>query len=192
MSEPRRRRLRADLAQFVRFGLVGGVGVLVNQAVLVAANLIGRDLAGVAYGEPLFAIPFTEYNFRLYNLYSMVSFLVANLANFVLNRHWTFTTGNRASFGREYWPFLVVGLGALVVGQGVITALVWPSSPLALPRSFFDDSSGLRSPLYWANLIMIVLVTPVNFLLNKAWTFRSVRDKHGVAPRQRLDHGRKG
>lgn len=190
-------RHRASLVQFVRFGLVGGVGVLVNQGVLVVANLIGRDVFKVRYSEALFSIPGTEYNVRLFNLYSVVSFLLANLANFVLNRYWTFRSGNRAAFWREYFPFLLVGLAALVVGQGIITALVWPASPVALPRSIFDDSSGLRSPLYWANLIMIVLVTPVNFVLNKLWTFRSVRAKHGyevraAAEEQAADGGQEG
>ena len=48
-------------------------------------------------------------------------------------------------------------------------------SPLALPAGLLDDSSGLRTRLYWAQLIVIAVVTPMAFALNKVWTFAAVR-----------------
>lgn len=172
-------RHRHSLIQFLRFGLVGGFGVLVNQAVLVLSNIVGRDAVGVRADDVLIDLPFTDFNVRNYHLYVMIAFLVANLANFVLNRYWTFRSENRAHFWHEYWPFLVVGLGAQMVGMVLITALMHPHSPIGLPSDIFDDSTGLRTKLYWANLITIVCVTPVNFVLNKLWTFRAVRARHG-------------
>jgi hypothetical protein len=53
-----------------------------------------------------------------------------------------------------------------------------PGSPLSLPPSIFDDSTGLRTRLYWAQLITVVIITPVSFVLNKLWTFSAVRGKH--------------
>ena len=50
-----------------------------------------------------------------------------------------------------------------------------PHSPVSLPTSVFDDSSGLRNRLYWSQLIVIGLVTPLSFVLNKLWTFAAVR-----------------
>lgn len=175
-------RHRHSLLQFVRFGLVGGVGVLVNQVVLVITNVIARDWFGMHNNDVVFPLPFTDFNVRNYHLYVMIAFLVANLANFVLNRYWTFRSENRAHFWHEYWPFLVVGLGAQMVGMVLITALMHPHSPIGLPSDIFDDSTGLRTKLYWANLITIVCVTPVNFVLNKLWTFRAVRARHGRRP----------
>ena len=103
----------------------------------------------------------------------------ANLSTLLLSRSWTFKSANRACCWQEYWPFLLVGLGAQMVGMLLITALMHPNSPIGLPSDVFDNSSGLRTKLYWANLIMIVCVTPVNFVLNKLWTFRAVRARHG-------------
>jgi hypothetical protein len=54
-----------------------------------------------------------------------------------------------------------------------------PNSPLSLPSTIFDDSTGFRTRFYWAQLITIAIVTPISFLLNKLWTFSSVRGKHG-------------
>ncbi|MGB7964063.1 MAG: GtrA family protein [Propionicimonas sp.] len=172
-------RHRRSLIQFGRFLLVGGFGVMVNQVVLVMTNVIARDGFGLQSTDVVAGIPFTPYNIRNYHIYVMIAFLVANLSNFLLNRYWTFRSANRAPFWHEYWPFLVVGLGAQMVGMLLITALMHPNSPIGLPSDVFDNSTGLRTKLYWANLIMIACVTPVNFVLNKLWTFRAVRARHG-------------
>ena len=168
-------RYRQSLRQFLRFGLVGGLGALVNQVVLVLTNVVARDGLGVHANDILIDLPFTDYNVRNYHLYVMIAFLVANFSNFWFNRHWTFRSVRVAPAWREYGPFLLVGLGAQAIGLVLITALMHPDSPIGLPSDVFDNSSGLRNKLYWANLITIVCVTPINFVLNKLWTFRAVR-----------------
>jgi putative flippase GtrA len=50
-----------------------------------------------------------------------------------------------------------------------------PYSPVSLPMDVFDDTTGLRNRLYWSQLIVIALVTPLSFVLNKLWTFAAVR-----------------
>lgn len=172
-------RYRESLRQFIQFGLVGGSGVLVNQAVLVLCNIIGRDVAHVSDQTIFVDLPYTDFNVRNYHVWAMIAFLAANLYNFVLNRYWTFRSANRAPFWREYLPFLTVGLIAQAIGMLLLTGLMHPSSPIGLPDSVFDGSSGLRTKIYWANLIMIICTMPVNFLVNKLWTFRAVRKQYG-------------
>jgi putative flippase GtrA len=55
-----------------------------------------------------------------------------------------------------------------------------PGSIFSLSQTYFDDSTGFRTRFYWAQLITIAFVTPLSFLLNKFWTFSSVRGKHQV------------
>jgi hypothetical protein len=64
------------------------------------------------------------------------------------------------------------------IGLVVLTLLMNRGSPLALPTGVLDDTTGLRTRLYWAQLIVIVLVTPLSFVLNKLWTFAAVRTRH--------------
>ena len=64
------------------------------------------------------------------------------------------------------------------MGLVLLTLLMHEGSPLHLPRGVFDDSTGLRTRLYWAQLIVIAVVTPVSFVLNKLWTFAAVRTHH--------------
>src|SRR5918992_735789 len=159
-----------------RFGVVGFSGVFVDMLVTIIANKVGPDEDGIFLGLPL-----TDYNIRWYHVFSTAAFLVANLWNFQLNRAWTFRSAKHSGWLREYLPFLTVGLLAQVVGLGILTLLMHPMSPLGLPPEIFDDSTGFRPRLYWAQLITIAVVTPVSFVLNKLWTFSAVRGKHRVA-----------
>ena len=166
-------RHRHNLVLLARFGVVGALGVLVNLLVLVLVKRLGPP-----FEDALVGIPATEFNVRWYHVYSTSAFLVANLWNFQLNRSWTFRSAGHARWWTEYGPFLAVGLAAQAIGLVLLTVLLHPDSPLALPTSVLDDSTGLRTRLYWGQLIVIAVVTPLAFVLNKVWTFAAVRTLH--------------
>ena len=85
-----------------------------------------------------------------------VSFVVAAASNYWWNRHWTFA-GQKGSFALQGVRFYVVSIAAFAVNQ------LW----LAV---FLDW-------LHWGKVVSqalaIILVTPLNFLGNKLWSFRS-------------------
>jgi putative flippase GtrA len=174
-SEVLRRQGRNAL-QFGRFALVGGTGVAVNLVVLVLVKRLGPQPEAA-----IFALPPTAFHVRWYHLYSTAAFMVANLWNFQLNRWWTFRSSRHSGWWREYWPFLAVGMLGQVIGLVLLTLLMHRGSPLSLPTGVLDDSSGLRTRLYWAQLIVIAVVTPLSFVLNKLWTFAAVRTHHPEA-----------
>lgn len=171
-------RHRDNWVQLFRFGLVGGSGVLVNMVVYVLVTKFGPDAHGVFIDLP------GRFNVRWYHLFSTLAFLIANAWNFGLNRRWTFRSSAHARWWREYPPFLAVGFLGQLLTLAIMTLLLNPTSPLALPISFFDSSTGLRTPEYWAQLIAIAVVTPVSFIANKLWTFAAVR---GLAPTSAAD-----
>lgn len=163
-------RHRRNLTLLARFGVVGASGVVVNMVTLIVLRKLGPH-----FDEAVVALGTSDFNLRWYHVYSTIAFLVANLSNFQLNRTWTFQSSRASSWWKEYWPFLVVGLGGQAIGLTMLTLLMHPQSPVSLPTSVFDDSSGLRNRLYWSQLIVIGLVTPMSFVLNKLWTFAAVR-----------------
>lgn len=173
-------RYSNSIGQLFRFGVVGGLGVLVNMLTLIVINKVLPFIwssAGVPSGRGVWwPILNTDFNIRWYHVMFTIAFLVANVFNFQLNRWWTFKTNRAAGWFREYWPFLTVGLVGLGISIIGSTALLNPESPIVLPASIFDGSSGFLNPLYWASLIMIAINIPVSFLLNKFWTFRAVRE----------------
>ena len=82
------------------------------------------------------------------------SFLVAVANNYCWNRIWTFR-GDRGHIGYQGLRFLVVSLVSLGANLLILHGLV---------------SAGLNKVL--AQAIAIVLVTPLNFIGNKLWSFR--------------------
>ncbi len=182
-------RYSNSVGQLFRFGVVGGVGVFVNFFVFVIAGKLLPlvwSSAGMQAGNAIWwSVPMTDFNVRWYHVTSIIAFFVANLFNFQLNRRWTFRSHNSANWLREYWPFLTVGLIAQAVGLLIMTALMHSGSIVSLPDAVFDNSTGLRTKKYWAQLIMIVCTIPITFLVNKFWTFRAVRE---VRLTEELDH----
>ncbi|MDX6476038.1 MAG: hypothetical protein QOH95_1549, partial [Gaiellaceae bacterium] len=84
-----------------------------------------------------------------------VSFVVAAASNYWWNRHWTFVD-QKSQFVLQGARFFAVSLAAFAVNQ------LW----LVL----FIDVLNWRKVLSQA--IAIILVTPLNFLGNKLWSFR--------------------
>ena len=168
-------RYRRSLWQFVKFGFVGGSGVLVNMAVAIVMNKLNGGSQNAQ--DVIWAIPGTDFNVRFTAIVWIVAFLIANLWNFQLNRSWTFKTGKHAGWFQEFWPFLAVGSVAAVVGLVLKLLMTNPTSPLYLPEPYFHEERGLQSREYWSQLIAIIITMPINFLVNKFWTFRAIRGK---------------
>lgn len=172
-------RHRRNLVEFIKFGLVGGSGVLVNMLVAIAMNKANGGPANSQ--EILFNLFGTQWNFRFTSLVWIVGFVVSNVTNFQLNRSWTFKRDQRRGWWAEFWPFFSVGAIAALIGMFIKIALTNPSSALYLSAPFFHEMTGLHSREYWAQIITIVITMPINFVLNKLWTFRTVRH-HDALP----------
>jgi putative flippase GtrA len=95
-------RRPSNWLQLVRFGLVGGIGFLVNVAVYTLfVHSVGVD----------------------YRLANIAAWLIAVINNFVLNRHWTFDA--RAGQARsQAIRFLVVSLAAEAFSLVLLTLFV--------------------------------------------------------------------
>ena len=87
---------------------------------------------------------------------AVISFVVSAANNYWWNRHWTFR-GQRGHFALQGMRFFLVSSAALLVNQ------LW--------LLVFLDLIGLGKIVSQA--IAIVLVTPLNFVGNKLWSFRS-------------------
>ncbi len=166
-------RVAANLGQFIKFGLVGGSGTLVNMAASVVATKIGLWVFDAWPNDALFNLFGTAFHVRWYMAFSTVAFLVANTWNYQLNRMWTFKAVEKVSWLRGFFPFLLTGIGAFFVSLLVQHFLMNPGSPVQLSPRIFDDSTGFRTMYYWANAISIIIAMPINFVFNKLWTFRS-------------------
>jgi putative flippase GtrA len=92
-----------------------------------------------------------------YALAATGSFLVAVTNNYTWNRLWTFRH-QRGHFGYQGLRFLIVSATVYAANLALLSVLV---------------SAGLGEIVSQA--IAVVLVTPLNFLGNKLWSFRGMR-----------------
>lgn len=165
-------RIGSNIQQFLAFGIVGGSGVIVNLAVVYIVRKLARAFWQISEHDAVANLFGSPFHIRWYHVVMTIAFFVANTWNYQLNRLWTFKSDAMVSWIRGFFPFLATGIMAFIVSQIVATLLMNPESPLALSSEIFDDSTGFRTKFYWASIAAIVVSMPVNFILNKVWTFR--------------------
>ncbi len=133
------------LAKYIKFSVIGGLGAVINTAILWTAN---------------------EVFFVYYLWASVLAFSVAVTSNYVLNRKWTFRSKGRVP--KQYSQFLVVSVSGLVLNLIVLKSIVDGLMPaLDIAR----DKASVY--LIVANLITIFIVSVFNFVVNSFWTFRA-------------------
>jgi putative flippase GtrA len=98
---------KRGVRQFLKFGVVGASGFVVNLAVF---TLLQRLVPNHAATGP-------------YNVIYSIAFLSGGVSNYFLNRAWTFrSTGH---VGREGLSFMAVSVVALIVGL-IVSAAIAP------------------------------------------------------------------
>jgi putative flippase GtrA len=99
---------RALLAQFLRFGVVGVIGFLVDTATVYATRgSLGLYGAGAA------------------------GYFTAASANWAINRAWTFRGHGGGTLWRQWALYLVSNLGGLALNRGAFFALITFSATCA-------------------------------------------------------------
>jgi dolichol-phosphate mannosyltransferase len=109
--------------------------------------------SGYVVNLAVFTVLVTGFDLH-YLLAATVSYLVAVANNYTWNRLWTFRH-QRGHYAQQGMRFFVVSTTALVANLLVLHLLV---------------TAGMAE--IPAQAIAIVLVTPLNFLGNKLWSFR--------------------
>ena len=140
--------LRTLITRFIKFGVVGASGMVVDFGVLY----LMRDVIGL---PDLWA--------------NTISFTAAATSNYFLNRIWTFRSHER-QVGVEYMKFLAVSIIGLGINNGVLllSRLLWPEAyngQLSLLGVTVDT-------FYLFKLLAIAITTLWNFFGNMLFTFR--------------------
>ncbi len=144
--------LKPLILKFLKFGVVGASGMVVDFAVLI----LMRDVVGL---PDLWA--------------NTVSFTTAATTNYILNRIWTFRSQDK-QVGVEYLKFLGVSIIGLGINNGVLylSSLLWPeaySSSITLLGMNIDV-------FYIFKLVAIAITTLWNFFGNMLFTFKEKTD----------------
>jgi dolichol-phosphate mannosyltransferase len=131
------------LSKYLKFSFIGGIGALINIAVLWVAV----EAFGVYYLSA-----------------AVLAFALAASNNFIWNRLWTFKSSGRLS--RQYVQFLVVSVDGLFINLILLKQLVESALPSIGVKQ--DVASVF---LVLAQLVAIFVVSLFNFAANSFWTF---------------------
>ncbi len=136
---------RIATPRFLKFGLVGAAGVVVNQGVLYLAQVHVLHVAHVQ----------TRADWLQLNAALALAILLATLNNFIWNRAWTWADRPRDGKGwlTQFGQY-VLACWVSIVLQMVLTNLL-----------------ARHLEVFAANLAAIVLTSALNFLLNDIWAF---------------------
>jgi putative flippase GtrA len=142
----------------------GPVGTLPRRRNRLAASFrsvhnwqqLGKFLVvgAVGYGINLAVYTALIHAGLHYLVAAACSFVVAVTCNYMWNRHWTFRD-QRGHVGAQGARFFVVSLASLGANLVLLEVLV-----------------TLGTSKFLGQAIAIVLVTPLNFVGNKLWSFR--------------------
>lgn len=145
---------RKEQKRFVKFGLVGAFGAVIDFGVF---NLLIHFLKFKPFHASIF------------------SFLCAVLSNFLLNRYWTYPDSRTKRFQQQFIQFSVVSM----VGLGIRSFLFSPIEKLLLsianqiiPTTFAFTPTFIGYNLTLALLIILVMFW--NFFANRFWTYNDV------------------
>jgi putative flippase GtrA len=122
-----------------------------NWVQLAKFSAVGAT--GYAINLAVYTILLKEAGFH-YAVAATCSFVVAVTNNYIWNRLWTFHD-QRGHVGWQGLRFLIVALVAYAANLALLAGLI---------------SLGVDKVL--AQAIAVVLVTPLNFIGNKLWSFR--------------------
>ena len=138
--------------RFIKFGIVGASGVVVNLSVLYLGH------------EYLFAAIEADYKKPYLSL--ALAILLATLNNFTWNRLWTWADRVRTLAAGEVHPVSLRLLG-MEFGQ-YVTASAFGSALQYVLTLLLSNTMDYRL----ANIIAILAASVSNFLANDRWTFK--------------------
>lgn len=131
------------LARYIKFSVVGGIGAVINLAILWTA----------------------AEGFAVHYLWAeALAFVIADTNNFVWNRWWTFRS--KGKIPAQYSQFLIVSANGLMLNLILLKTFVEDLMPAL---GIGEDKAGLF--LVVDQAIVIFIVSLFNFFANSLWTF---------------------
>lgn len=137
--------------QFLRFGVVGAIGSVIDFGVF---NLLASLLKFPSIPS------------------SVISFSLAVINNFVLNRIWTFPETRNTPVLKQLTQFGIVSIAGLVIRTPLFAYL----EKLLIPLAGKYVPNLLTPTIVGHNLALAIVIGVVmlwNYFINRFWTFRS-------------------
>jgi putative flippase GtrA len=153
--------MRALIAQFARFGVVGVFGLVVNVVLFNVLHVTLLSPTRVPNG-PFWA--------------ELISTSVAIVVNWLGNRYWTFRHQRRSHWVREGIEFALVSIGGLIIVEG---CLLFSEYVLGFQSQLADNIA--------TNVVGLFLGTIFRFAFYRFWVFGPSRGQEEPAEEPELE-----
>lgn len=149
---PFKGRKRKEAKRFVKFATVGAAGAVTDFAILNLLIQVANFAEWQANG---------------------VSFTVAVIQNFFLNRRWTFPESQNRHAGKQLGQFALVSVIGLAINMAVFLTIhhTFEAQWIALVG---DQHLGFTISYNVAKLFAIGVVLFWNFTANRLWTYKGL------------------
>lgn len=137
----------------VKFGVVGGIGYIIDVSIFNALVIAGQSTGSTAW---VFGVLGAK----------TVSTSVAIVFNWLGNRYWVFRAHRRHDVWREFFEFVIVSLGGMVISLAVL----WFTHHVLGLRSLLVDNIA-------ANVVGLGLGTIFRFVLYRYWVYGHHRNE---------------
>lgn len=144
---------KKERTRFIKFGIVGIIGSVIDFGVFNLLTILANCSSTVS---------------------NIVSFTLAVINNFILNRYWTYPDSKETPFMRQMVQFSIVsglGLAIRVPLFKLMENLLIPLAARLIPNVLTPTIIGHNAAL--AFVIGVVMLW--NFFANRFWTFKNVQ-----------------
>lgn len=137
----------------LKFGVVGGIGYIIDVSVFNLLVIAGQSTGSTAW---VFGVLGAK----------TISTSIAIVFNWLGNRYWVFRAHRRRDVWREFFEFVVVSLGGMVISLAVL----WFTHHVLGLRSLLVDNIA-------ANVVGLGLGTIFRFVLYRYWVYGHHRNE---------------
>ena len=144
---------KKERTRFIKFGIVGIIGSVIDFGVFNLLTILANCSSTVS---------------------NIVSFTLAVINNFILNRYWTYPDSKETPFMRQMVQFSIVsglGLAIRVPLFKLMENLLIPLAARLIPNVLTPTIIGHNAALAF----VIGAVMLWNFFANRFWTFKNVQ-----------------
>lgn len=163
-----------ELKRFIKFGIVGVIGAVVDFGTFNLMLNPARALFAQSAANGVLEVFHRSADQMAVTSCAAISFILAILSNFVWNRIWTYRDSRTKSVRRQFAQFFLVNVSGIVLRIPIVTLATQPFIRLARQFPFVPITPERLGP----NLAVALAVGIVmfwNFFANRYWTYNDVQ-----------------
>ena len=163
-----------ELTRFIKFGVVGVIGAIVDFGIFNLLRWLLIPLASDGGQTVLPLLGSFETISILLAVASGISFIAAIISNFFWNRYWTYPDSRSKSLRRQFVQFFLVNFIAIFIRVPIVGATHGFFESMAHSLLSITDKTAALIGDNVALVFAVGIVMFWNFFVNRYWTYADV------------------